>query len=254
MKSLPRWRSTAGVRTVAAALILTACSPSSEEPAADASAIQLLEWADRRLAAGELNRATSGYRRALQRDSLSVSSLLGLAQVYQLQERNDPADRYRRRAFHIHYQRGLEWVSSGDPDSARARLEAAIEIIPQHPLAHLRLGELAQVAGQPNAAIAHFERAVEANPHYAESLIILAKAYTAGRLPDAAQVPFERAIEANINSLDAYLGLGQIFSDRDEWAAAVAQFEKALLIDPESGPARRGLDRARSQIQGRRSE
>lgn len=233
--------------------LLLACSSANEEPAADATTEQLLEWAERRVAHGELDQATTGYRRALHRDSLDVTALLGLAQVYKLEERNESADRYRRRAFQVRYQQGLNWISADVPDSARARLEAAILIMPMHPLAHLRLGELERDAGQTEAAIAHFERAVEANPRFAESLVLLGQAYLAGRRPVDAQGAFNRAIEANINAIDAYLGLGQIFSDKQEWAAAVSQFEKALLIDPKARPALEGLDRARSQFRGRRS-
>jgi len=229
--------------------LLPACSPANEEPAADASTQQLLEWADGRVAYGELDQAITGYRRALHRDSLDVSALLGLAQVYKLQERKESADRYQRRAFHVRYQQGMDWISAGVPDSARVGLEAAIQIMPLHPLAHLRLGVLERDAGQSGKAIAHFERAVEANPRYSESLILLGQAYLAGRRPVDARSAFERAIEANINALDAYLGLGQIFSDKQEWAAAVSQYEKALLINPKSKPALAGLDRARSQFQ-----
>jgi len=232
--------------------LFLACSPANEEPAADATTAQLLEWAETRVAHGELDQATTGYRRALHRDSLDVSALLGLAQVYELAERNEAADRYRRRAFHVRYQQGLNWISAGVPDSARAGLEAAILIMPMHPLAHLRLGELERDAGQINAAIAHFERAVEANPHFAESLVLLGQAYLAGRRPVDAQGAFKLAIEANINAIDAYLGLGQIFSDQQEWAAAVSEFEKALLINPKAGPAIEGLDRARSHFRARR--
>ena len=230
-----------------AALLLTACGPSDEEPGAVATTTQLLDWSARRLAERELDKAIVGYRRALQRDSLAVTALLGLAHVYRLQERADPADLYRRRAFHVRYARGLDWIAGGESDSARA-----VRIMPRHPLPHLRLGELRRAAGQIDSAIVHFEHAVEANPRFAESLIILGQAYVAAHRPADAQQAFGRAIEANINALDAYLGLGRILSEQREWAMALSHYEKALLIDPRSEPALQGLDQARSHLQGRR--
>lgn len=229
-------------------LLGLACSPSSQEPAADATTAQLLDWASRRAADGALNEATTGYRRALQRDSLEVAALLGLAHVYDLQERKGPADRYRRRAFHQHYGRALEFISRGAADSARVDLKAAIEIIPRHPLARLRLGELHREAGSLDTAIIHFEAAVEANPRYSESLTILARAYIDADEMEKAERAFEKAIEVNINTMDAYLGLGEILSERRDWAAAAAQYEKALLINPRSPIALHGLEQARTHL------
>ena len=225
-----------------------ACSPSSQEPAADATTVELLDWASRRAADGALNEATSGYRRALQRDSLEVAALVGLAHIYDLQERREPADRYRRRAFHLHYNRALALISSGAADSARIDLNAAIEIIPRHPLAHLRLGELHRETGSLDTAIIHFEAAVEANPRYSESLTILAQAYVDAKALKKAESAFEKAIEVNINTIEAYLGLGKILSERGDWAAAATQFEKALLISPLSPTALQGLEQARTHL------
>jgi tetratricopeptide (TPR) repeat protein len=233
-------------------LLFLACGPSPEEPPAQATTPQLLDWAAGRAAAGELDKAIIGYRRALQRDSLSVASLLGLAEIYRLQERTGPADRYRRRAFHVHYGAGLDWIVAGRPDSARTSLEAAVSIMPRHPLAHLRLGELKRDAGQVDSAIVHFEHAVEANPRFAESLIILGGAYVAADRLDDARDTFERAIAANINAIDAYLELGRLLGEQREWAAAVSHFEKALLIDPGSELALQGLDHAFSRLSGKR--
>ena len=228
-------------------LALVACGL-TPEPAADATTGQLLEWATEQAAEGALGEATIGYRRVLQRDSLEVTALLGLAQIYKLQERDGPADLYRRRAFHVHYAEGLAWAAKDVPDSALMALENAARVMPLHPLAHLRLGELKMAAGQTASAIENFERAVEANPRFAESLITLGQAYAASdRLTDATAA-FERAIDANINALEAYLGLGRIFDGQQEWAAAADHFSKALLINPQSEPALRGLDRARAHL------
>ncbi len=218
------------------------------EPGASATANELLTWADARAEDDELAAATVGYRRALAADSLSIRAMVGLARVYDRQDRAEPADRYRRRAFHLRYHEGLAHLEAGAVDSARSALQAAVRIVPRHPLAHLRLGEIMRDAGMLDSAIVHFERAVDANPGYAESLIILGLAYEASQRQEDARNAYDRAVEANINAVDAYKGLGRIYSLRGEWGAAVSQFEKVLLIEPRSTEGRQGLELASSHL------
>lgn len=239
------------ISAACAALLLSACA-SNQEPGAEATPTELIQWADERVADGDLDPAIVGYRRALGSDSLNVTAMVGLARVYELQDRPEPADGYRRRAFHVRYEAGLRQISAGNLDSARLALQQAVRIMPRHPLAHLRLGELQRSSGRLDSAIVHFEQAVEANPNFAEGHIILGQAYEAAHRPDDARQAYERALEVNINALDAYLGLGRIFRDKGEWAAAASQYEKVLLIDPRSADGTKGLREARTHLrQGR---
>ena len=208
----------------------------------------MLAWAKRQQAADRLDRATEGFRRALRQDSSSVEALTGLAGVYEAKGSSKLADQYRRRAFFILYNRGLEWAAEGRPDRARTAFNRALEAMPDHPLAFLRLGELARAEGRLDSAIACFERAVAANPHYSESSVLLGKALASAGDSGGARQAFERAIEANINSLEAYLGLGALFAEESRWLEAAAQYEKALLVDPRSDIAFRGLEQARTRL------
>lgn len=227
--------------------LLLACG-GAEEPPVGATAAELISWASGRVDRGDLARGTAAYRMALQRDSLNVDALAGLARVYQLQNRTTPADTYRRRAFHLAYSGGLDLLASRQLESARAQFEAAARIMPDHPLAHLRLGDVLVEAGQPDSAVVEYERAVALNPGFSEARTSLAKAYlAAGRLLEA-RGAFEKAIESNINDLGAYVGLGQLLAGQGEWAAAASQFSKALLIDPRSDIARQGLESARAGL------
>ena len=236
-----------GFVLLACGCLLPSCGPPEEVPA-EAGTAELLAWAQHQQAEGRLDRATEGFRRALRQDSSSVEALSGLAGVYEAKGLPQLADRYRGRVFFIHYTSGLDWLAKDRPDRARPAFDLALGVRPHHPLALLRLGELAQAEGRLDSAIACFERAVDADPDYSESSVLLGKALARAGDAGRARQAFERAIEININALDAYLGLGALSAEESNWLDAAAQYEKALLADPRSEVALRGLEQARTRL------
>ena len=221
---------------------------SPDEVPAEAATDELLAWAREQREADRLDPAIEGFRRALRQDSTSVEALTGLAGAYDARGLSGLAEQYRRRAFFIHYNRGLEWLQKERRDRARSAFARALGVMPHHPLPLLRLGELAQSEGRLDSAIACFERAVSANPDYSESSILLGKALVKAGDADRARQAFEQAIGININALDAYLGLGALFAEESRWLEAAAQYEKALRVNPRSEVALRGLEQARTRL------
>ena len=246
-RGYPRLRPPLGILLLACCCLSASCGPPEEVPA-EAGTPELLAWARYQQSEGRLERATEGFRRALRQDSSSVEALDGLAGVYEAKGLSQLARQYRGRLFFIHYNSGLEWLAQGRPNRARPAFDLALGAVPDHPLALLRLGELAQAEGRLDSAIACFERAVAANPDYSESSILLGKALARAGDADGARQAFERAIEININALDAYLGLGALFAEESSWPEAAAQYEKALRVDPRSEVAQRGLEQARKRL------
>ena len=249
--SCPRRRPTGRrwIRRALAAIapLLCACGPPDELPA-EAELPELLSWARRQQEAGNVSGATEGYRRVLLLDSLHTEALAGLADVYEVEGRGQLADRYRKRAFHLHYDRGVAWFEAEHSDSARAAFTQALELLPQHPLVHMQLGQLELARGRHDSAIASFQRAAEANPGFSRSWVVLGQALASAGQTERAQAAFEHAVEVNINALDAYLGLGSLFALESRWPEAAAQYEKALLIDPRSEAALRGLEQVRARL------
>ena len=243
----PRGRPLGGILFLVFCCISASCGPPEEVPAA-AGTSELLAWARHQQSEGRLERATEGFRRALRQDSSSVEALDGLAGVYEAKGLSRLARKYRGQLFFIHYNSGLEWLAQGRPDRARPAFDLALGAVPDHPLALLRLGELAQAEGRLDSAIACFQRAVAANPGYSESSILLGKALARSGDADGARQAFEGAIESNINALDAYLGLGALFAEESSWPEAAAQYEKALRVNPRSVAAQRGLEQARTRL------
>jgi curved DNA-binding protein CbpA len=66
------------------------------------------------------------------------------------------------------YQSGLGWAlykkTPSDPESARERLERAIELTPQDPVAHFRLGMILRALGEAEAANASLAQAKQLEP------------------------------------------------------------------------------------------
>ncbi|MEE2656873.1 MAG: tetratricopeptide repeat protein [Candidatus Latescibacterota bacterium] len=221
----------------------------SDTPSANASVDDLLTLAQRRLGEDDIRGAIGAYRMALARDSTNARALNELGRIFALQSRDEAAQRYLRRAFQSYYEQGVKaWEESRDTTAARAAFRLAARALPNHPLAALRVGEIAEAAGDFEGAIGHYELAVSVNPRFAQSYIKLGSACLAANRLDQARSAFSKAVELNINALDAYLGLGRLASLDENWAAAEVEFQKALLIDPDSPVATEGLKKARARL------
>jgi tetratricopeptide (TPR) repeat protein len=225
------------VLIVASALAWYACGSEPQTPA------NHLGEGDRFLAAGDTTGAQAAYRLALGQDSLNADLLTRMGRIYASQGKFQPADIYLRRAADLTYQRGVVAMQEHNPAKAQAAFEHTLAIIPAHPLAFLRLGDLAHDAGEDGQALACFEKAIAANPEYPEGYVKAGKLYLRQRrLPDA-QRAFDRCIELNINAVEAYLGLGELYLLQGNPSSAAEQYRKVLLIDPHSPVATAALAR-----------
>ncbi|MFH1568278.1 MAG: tetratricopeptide repeat protein [Gemmatimonadota bacterium] len=230
------------------AAIVSGCSRSGDGAVPSASKDQLLQLGAASLERGEPAAAIASYRMVLHRDSLNVDALAGLSQAYRAQGRGYPADQYLRRAVYLTYTQGLAALESKDRDAARRAFERTLGLLPQHPLALIRLGDMARQDGLQPAAIEYYRRATGANPDYSEAYIKLGDACAAAGQTEQATAAYETAVQLNLNAFDAYVGLGRIYSLNGNWQMAADQFGKALLIQPQSEAARSGLARARQNL------
>ena len=219
------------------ALLLQACNSQPQD------APGFVKQADRFLAQGDTSKAIASYRQALDRDSLNPDILARLGRVYAAQGKSGPADTYLRRSADLTYQSGLKALADGNQTAAVLAFEHTVQVIPAHPLALIRLGELFLSKGQEDSALVYFEKATLANHEYPESFIKLGKLYLSRQRQQEAQAAFEHAIELDINAKEAYLGLGQLATLQQNWRLAAEQYRKVLLIDPKSTIASEALDK-----------
>ncbi len=198
---------------------------------------------DRLLARGDTSKALGAYREALAQDSLNPDILARLGRIYASQGKSQAADVYLGRAADRTYQQALMALKVGDQALAISALEHTLDIIPAHPLALLRLGEICLSQGQEDQALGYFEQATRANPDYPEGFVKAGKLYLRRQRFPEAQQAFEHTIELNINAVDAYLGLGELYLLQQNWKAAADQYHTVLLIDPRSAAAKDALER-----------
>ena len=233
---------------VLSGFVLLACSPSEQRDPLAVNPAGLVEQGTLRLSRGDASHAIASFRTALLQDSLNADAMAGLSRAYGLQEKVQLAAVYLRRASATAYDIGVAALDEGDNERAEAAFNHVLDLVPRHPLALIRLGEIADRRGDQGRAIELFERAAEANPGYAESFVRLGRQHVLQRNAEKARTAFERAIEANINSPGAYMGLGDLLSNEGRWAAAVEQYDKVLLINPHSQAAKEALKRARTAL------
>jgi len=227
------------------AYLTSACSDSTSAPSANSTAPQFIAHGRTQLRAGRVDAAIASFRMALLRDPQNPDALAELAGMYQTLGRAGPSDRYLRRALHLTYTRGLDALAAGDTSGAAANFEHTIQLLPQHPLALVRLGDIARQSSKVEEAIGLYRRATEANPHYAESFLRLGDTCAQVGRQDEARSAYERAIDANINAFDAYVGLGRILAGSNDWAGAADNLRKAR---PDSPAVKSALERAQRNL------
>lgn len=229
-------------------LLIAACSNQSERPLSEMTTPELLLRARTMRGGGNLAAAIVSYRMVLHRDSLNADALGGLATVYRAQGKARASERYLRKAVYLTYTRGLATLEEGDSTTAAAAFEHTLELLPRHPLALVRLGDMARGRSDVDGAVELYRRAAGANPDYAESYIKLGDACIEAGLDSEARDAYESAIQANLNAFEAYMGLARLDAAGGAWAGAAEQYRKALLIRPQSAAARSGLSRARQNL------
>ena len=243
-KSVNAWNGVNSIPLVSGMALLVFLGCSSSPSTID----EYIEAGDRHMRSGNLNQAISSYRLAFHQDTLNAVVLARLAKVYQAQGNSSAADTYARRAANSSYQQGLAALQAGDDSTAMAAFQQTIEIIPSHPPALNRLGEISLARNDPDQALAYFEQSAQVNPRFAETFLKLGQIHLARGNRQAARDAFQQAVELNINASKGYLGLGEISLQERKWAEAIEHFEKALLIRPHSQAAREGLYEARSNL------
>lgn len=230
------------------AYLATTCSDSASAPPTDGTVPQFLTYGRVQLRDGRVDAAIASFRMALLRDRQNPIALSELAAIYQLQGRAAVADRYLRRAVHLTYTQGLDALAAGDTSGAAASFEHTIRMLPQHPLALVRLGSIARRKGKVGEAIDLYIQATKANPNYAESFLRLGDACAQAGRDREARTAYEQAIDININAFDAYIGLGQLLAASRDWDGAVSSFRKALLIRPDAPAVMEALEQAQRNL------
>jgi tetratricopeptide (TPR) repeat protein len=106
----------------------------------------------------------------------------------------------------LHHKLGTALFLNGDADGAARQFEEALRLSPTFAKAHFSLGVLMGSRGQPDEAIDHLAAAVRADPAYAEARLRLADVLRATGRASQALFQYEQVSKLDPRLADASLG------------------------------------------------
>jgi Tfp pilus assembly protein PilF len=125
------------------------------------------------------------------------------------------------------YAKGLAALQQGDAGAAMARLRAAVELDPQHFLAHIQLGDALLALNEPNAAVDAYRRAVELQPQVPEARVALAEAFLKSQQTAAAERTLREGLASTPDSAELNLTLGILLRATGKQAEAQPYLQRA---------------------------
>jgi len=140
-----------------------------------------------------------------------------------------------------HYNLGVHYQESGQPDAAIEHYRAAIAARGDYDKALNNLGVLVAARGDSAAAMAYYRTAIEASPGYAEAYHNLGAELVKQLRPAEAEIQFRQALRLEPASLETHLNLAALLARQRRWVEAAAEYAAALQIGRDSAVARNGL-------------
>jgi tetratricopeptide (TPR) repeat protein len=229
------------------------------------------------VALNQLEQAERVARQAVNEGSGRESSLILLANIFQLQGRNPDVielleqhrQRYARSAPYM-LTLGISYFTTGNYSEASKLFEGAIAADPGMAQAHYLQGNTLASMGRPDLALGPYEAAVRLVPnHYLYHLHLGLVLSILGKKDRAAE-HLRRSVELNGTHAPARYELAKVYAETSHDDLARDQLEEAIKIDPEFessyyllsqllGRVGRREDAARmlkvfQEIQGRRHE
>jgi tetratricopeptide (TPR) repeat protein len=156
------------------------------------------------------------------------------AEIFEVQSRYDEAVAEYRKAIEmnpqapdLHFRLGRAILLAGhNPDSlakAAAAFQDELKLNPEDGACEFQLGQIAQVEGKKAEAKAHFEKALALSPQFVQALIALGKMET----PSKAIALLTKAVELQPANETAHYALMTAYRDAGQMDKAKA--EKAIL-------------------------
>ena len=156
------------------------------------------------------------------------------AEIFEVQSRYDEAMAEYRKAIEmnpqapdLHFRLGRAILLAGhNPDSlakAAAAFQDELKLNPEDGACEFQLGQIAQVEGKKAEAKAHFEKALALSPQFVQALIALGKMET----PSKAIALLTKAVELQPANETAHYALMTAYRDAGQMDKAKA--EKAIL-------------------------
>lgn len=132
------------------------------------------------------------------------------------------------------YQRGVAAQLAGKPDAAAAAYRELLMREPDHPDAHLRMGELARARGDHESAIDHHLHALRAEAR-ADVLLALAEDYDRAERPAEALATYRQILDQDRNHGAALRAIRRLASQEGLWPEALSAQEALMRLASSEG-------------------
>ena len=136
--------------------------------------------------------------------------------------------------YQVRNSLGVHYVQLGRNDDARAQFLAALELSPDHAVAHYNLGLIAILGNRAEEAFTHLNKAIAAKPTYAEAHSNLGVLLDATGRPDEAFVHYRKALESRPDNAAAHANLARLLMRRGRPDQALDHLEHLLRLQPEN--------------------
>lgn len=144
-------------------------------------------------------------------------------------------------------------LQRGDVASAKAQLEAILEVDPNEVNALRLLGDIEWKAGETERGLARLEKAVSIAPSFDHATLTLANAYRAGSRLDDARRTLEAFIQKKPDSLLIWQLLGDVLFEAGATDEARSAQQRAIDVDPFRNRIREAIGYSRAG-RGREAE
>jgi tetratricopeptide (TPR) repeat protein len=142
-----------------------------------------------------------------------------------------------RRGVAYYAALGDAYLANLKADPAVAAWQRVLEMNPNYPDAHLRLGEAQTVAGDLESARASFEQAIGRATHPVAAYLRLGSIYERRQKWDEAQKVYEQAVACDESSAAAQFTLGRLLMEGGRLQDAFPHILRATELDPEHAAA-----------------
>jgi tetratricopeptide (TPR) repeat protein len=144
---------------------------------------------------------------------------------------------------YIYSTAGNGYVALGDYDNAITQYEKTVEATPDSPVGYDALGHASALAGDPDRGLSMLKKAIEIDPEYGPAYAHLGRLYYTQLNYESAIENFLKAFDLGISNEEYFYELGLAYAYLDDCPNAVKWLQKALEVNPESAPAKQGIER-----------
>jgi Flp pilus assembly protein TadD len=129
---------------------------------------------------------------------------------------------------------GVHYVQLGRNDDARAQFLEALQLSPDHAVAHYNLGVIAILGNRAEEAFTHLNKAIAVRPSYAEAHSNLGVLLEATGRPDEAFGHYRKALETRPDNVAAHANLARLLMRRGRPDQAIGHLEHVHRLQPEN--------------------